>query len=177
MFNSYKKIINMPQKDNRLIIFIVIAAVLIIGGIILGVSLGKGENKSVDAGILLAQEKSFDFGTVSMAQGKVSHSFEIKNGGKNNLILNNINTSCMCTTAVLEKNGQTSPEFGMAGMSHNPVFWSEELAPGETANLIVTFDPAAHGPAGVGLVDRVVSVYSNDPAGRTDFRITANVTP
>lgn len=166
----------MQQKDNRLIIFIIAAAVLIIGGIILGFAF-NGEKKGSREAILSAQEKSFDFGTVSMAKGKVSHTFEIKNNGKGNLNINNINTSCMCTSAVLDKNGKQSPSFGMAGMSHNPVFWSEELAPGETANLIVTFDPAAHGPSGVGLIDRSVFVFSNDLVGKTEFRIKANVTP
>ncbi len=166
------------KKDNRLIIIGAAAAILVIGGIILGLNLKTDESGRASQARLLSEEKSFDFGTISMTKGKVNHAFKIKNNGVANLKINNIDTSCMCTSAVLEKNGKVSPSFGMPGMSgDNPAFWSEELGPGESANLIVIFDPAAHGPEGVGLAIREINVYSNDPAGKTGFKITANVTP
>src|SRR3989338_5508590 len=63
---------------------------------------------------LIPEELAFDFGVVSMARGKVSHSFKIKNTGAETPIAK-VYASCMCTTAALKaKSGSYGP-FGMPG--------------------------------------------------------------
>jgi len=127
------------------------------------------------SGILSAEESSFNFGNVSMAAGKVSHSFTIKNIGSEPLSITRIYTSCMCTEAKLFKNNNTIGPFGMQGMGYNPAL-NEILMPNEQAQIQVVFDPAAHGPAGLGRIERTVSVENNGK-GRLDISISASVMP
>ena len=50
------------------------------------------------------------------------------------------------------------------------------LNPGETAEVEVISDPAAHGPSGIGRIER--SVYLEGDAGSlVELRIRATVTP
>ncbi len=83
------------------------------------------------------RETEFDFGSVP--QGKpVYHVFELKNTGAKPLLLNEVSTSCGCTT----------PE------------WSKEaIAPGATAKIKVGFNAAAEGA-----FDKYISVRYNDSA-------------
>ena len=109
---------------------------------------------------------SEDLGEVSMRDGVVTTEFEISNAGTGNLILNNIKTSCGCTSAAVVVQGQEGPRFAMAmgnPPNWNPTDWSVVLEPGEQAKLKVYYDPARH-PDLRGPVTRVVRVYSNDPA-------------
>ncbi|OGY47357.1 MAG: hypothetical protein A3J65_00520 [Candidatus Buchananbacteria bacterium RIFCSPHIGHO2_02_FULL_45_11b] len=165
------------KNDPRLIILAAAAAAVIFGGIILGVAMssGGGQGDNGGAAKLSADSYQYDFGAISMANGLVKHIFTISNAGTADLKLSNISTSCMCTTAVLEINGQRSPEFGMHS---NPAFWSGELKPGQTANLEITFDPLAHGPDATGPITRTVTLSSND-GGRSNvksnFTFTGNV--
>lgn len=167
----------MNKKNNsRLIIFILIATVVTLGTTLLAVVLNP-QSKSMgdDVAKLSASSYHYDFGTISMADGLAKHTFTIKNEGTANLKLSKISTSCMCTTVILDIDGVKSPKFGMAGHGTNPVFWSEELAPGHTANLEVIFDPLAHGPDAVGPITRTVTMYSND-GGRSNTRQTFTLT-
>ena len=53
---------------------------------------------------------------------------------------------------------------------------NEAVQPGEEAEVEVVFDPAAHGTAGVGKIERLVYVENN--GSRTmQFLIKASVTP
>jgi hypothetical protein len=81
----------------------------------------------------------------------------------------------MCTTATLvTPSGRRGP-FGMPG--HTPIpSIRERLAPGEMAQVEVVFDPAAHGPAGVGRIDRTVTLQ-NDAGAPLELAFTAMVTP
>ena len=109
-------------------------------------------------GALVSARPNFDFGTISMKAGNVSTTYRIKNEGAAPLALDKIYTSCMCTTATLiTASGRKQGPFGMPG--HGPLKPATgQLAPGETALLEVVFDPAAHGPSGVGRIERVVTV-------------------
>lgn len=130
-----------------------------------------------DKGVLILTENKYDFGTISMANGTVNRDFEIKNDGQGELTINNIKTSCMCTTAVLEVNGEKSEVFAMHAAS-SP-FWKMKLKPGETGKLTVTFDPNAHGPDATGPITREVTVSSDSDgkAGSLDKIVfTAEVT-
>ncbi|HEX9661755.1 MAG TPA: DUF1573 domain-containing protein [Candidatus Binatia bacterium] len=127
------------------------------------------------AGTLMALATKFNFGSVSMARGKVTHRYLIRNTGTEPLLIRKMYTSCMCTTAALVKGGQKSDPYGMPGHGFIPTI-NERMNPGEDAIIEVVFDPAAHGPAGIGPVDRVVTIENT--AGRPlVLALAATVTP
>ncbi len=113
---------------------------------------------AVQPGTLVSARPFHDFGTISMAAGNVATTYRIKNEGAEPLTLDRIYTSCMCTNATLiTANGRKQGPFGMPG--HGPLkAVKAQLAPGEVALLEVVFDPAAHGPSGIGRIERVVTV-------------------
>lgn len=160
--------------DKKIKILIIAAAVLVVGGVIGGISIYQGE-KSTGIPQIKIDTFSYDFGEVAMSKGLAVHSFNIKNEGDGDLKIFNISTSCMCTTAVLKVAGKSSPEFGM----HNSLaYWSKKLKPQETAELEVTFDPLAHGPEATGPITRRVTLYSDDGGEenvKSVLTISANV--
>jgi len=86
---------------------------------------------------------SFDFGEVSF--GTIAEkTFQLKNSGNEILEIQRVSTSCSCTTAKIS---------------------NEKLNPGESAELLVTYDTAAmgSGPHGTGKQERIIYVRSNDP--------------
>jgi len=122
---------------------------------------------------LSAKETNYDFGTVSMAAGKVAHSFEFTNTSSQPVLITSVSTSCMCTEATLFYKQDKIGPFAMVGMGKNDA--NEKISPGDSASIEVIFDPAAHGPAGVGTISRVVTVETD--AGMLTFDFSANVTP
>lgn len=160
--------------DKRLKILIAAAVILIIAGVVGGIVTYR---QDATAGVprLKLSETNYDFGVVAMSQGIVSHTFKIKNEGQGDLRLSGISTSCMCTTAVLKVGEETSPVFGL---HNNPLVWSKKIVPGATADLIVSFDPNAHGPEATGPITRTVSFYSNnggEEQAKTVILFTADV--
>lgn len=126
-------------------------------------------------GALVAEKNQHDFGTISMAAGNVTYGFTIKNSSEAPLTLNKIYTSCMCTTAVLIIGEHKHGPFGMPGHGIVPGI-KETLAAGESATLEVIFNPKAHGPAGVGRIERLA--YVENSAGEPlELGISAMVTP
>jgi len=85
-----------------------------------------------------------------------------------------IYTSCMCTTAVLKQGDQSWGPYGMPGHGFMPAV-NKTVRPGEELSLEVIYDPNAHGPAGVGYVERLV--YLATDKGLDLLKITATVTP
>lgn len=124
---------------------------------------------------LVTMRPSLDLGTVSMAAGKVPFSYLIRNGGAEPLTINRIYTSCMCTNATLVTATERKGPFGMPGHGL-PTNLKAALAPGETANLQVLFDPAAHGPSGLGRIERIVTVESAESAP-LELRMVVMVQP
>lgn len=117
----------------------------------------------------------FDFGKISMAAGNVSHRYWIKNISADPLTVTQLSTSCMCTVATLITPAGKKGPFGMPG--HGPASrLAERLAAGASAQVEVVFDPAAHGPAGIGQTDRVVTI-ENDAGLPLELRFSAMVTP
>lgn len=112
-----------------------------------------------DRPIVSVEPQSFDAGEVSMAKGEATATYTVSNVGKTTLEISGLETSCMCTTAVLKQGREESPVFGM---HDNPTDWSTSVKPGERAQLIVTFDPNAHGPEATGPVTRDITIFSND---------------
>ena len=146
----------------------------------------NSNKKSASSGAVLSSEKttssalviapsSFDFGTISMAKGKVAHTFTIKNTGTVPVIIKKIFTSCMCTTATLvTAKGKVGP-FGMAGHMDIPKI-NKTVALGEEVFIEATFDPAAHGPAGTGKVHRVVYIETEGSNKALELSFEATVT-
>lgn len=82
----------------------------------------------------------FDLGIIPNTE-PVSHTFEVRNIGEGWLEITGVSTSCGCTTADVARH---------------------RLAPGEATDLVVTFDPRAHGGE-TGTFLRQVYIRSNDP--------------
>src|SRR3989344_7873408 len=83
-----------------------------------GPSAAPGQSETVSA--LVASEKLYDFGTISMAKGNVTHTFAVTNPTDKDILVSNLTTSCMCTTAyIVEGNSKIGP-FGMPGMGFAP---------------------------------------------------------
>lgn len=164
---------NTKIKTTIIISLLVIASV---GLILITKPAPTGTNfqASLDS-VLVSNDSSFDFGVISMARGKVSREFSFVNSGEESLAINQIYTSCMCTTAVLDLAGRKFGPFGMPGHGFSAPI-KAEVGPNEAGKLNVVFDPAAHGPTGVGPVERIVYVKTEDGA-TLQFRITALVTP
>lgn len=81
----------------------------------------------------------------------------------------------MCTEATLVQGGEQWGPFGMPG--HGSTREVNRLVnPGEEVTVQAIFDPNAHGPAGIGRADRVISVVLGS---RTvvALNFTAYVTP
>lgn len=104
-----------------------------------------------------------DLGNISTSKGTVSTLFVLENTGSGDLVIRDMETSCMCTEAAVVIGDREGPRFGMRGHGQRPVGWSATLKPGEKATLKVYYDPTAHGDLR-GPVTRLVRIYSNDPA-------------
>lgn len=162
--------------EKKVIIGIIIFTALILGGAIFLLS----GSSSTSATITPSQnvkvnidQKTYDWGTINMKDGNVSKNFVIKNTGTDVLKLTKVKTSCHCTKAQVIINGATSPSFGMNTVSP----WVGEVVQGGEAQLNVVFDPAYHGPNGIGPITRYISVDTNDSSNPTlEFTLTANVT-
>jgi len=170
---------NNSKKINSTVIGVIVA-IVVLGGIIWIAQPGS-DNKVASSsgrsnGVLVVEgENSYDFGSVSMAAGKVKNAFKIKNTGAEAVTISKMYTSCMCTTAVLEVGKKKLGPFGMPGHGAVPSI-NQVVGPSEEALVEVIFDPAAHGPAGVGSIQRVVTIENN--AGEPiELQFTAMVTP
>lgn len=132
----------------------------------------SGETSSA----LTTLEKLYDFGTISMGNGRVEKLFEVVNSADQDVALESISTSCMCTTAYLTSAGKEKGPFGMPGHGGGATKANEIVKAGESRTVRVVYDPAAHGPAGIGPVDRFI--YLTETSGRTlELEIKAVVTP
>lgn len=124
---------------------------------------------------LQARETDYDFGSISMAAGKVTHRYWFRNENTAPVLIRRIYTSCMCTTATFVRGMKVINSYGMLGHGPLPAV-NQSLNPGEAAFVDVVFDPAAHGPAGLGPTRRVVTIES-DAGQPVELRFAANVTP
>ena len=147
---------------------------------------GPKKNSSIDkqpasveqpAAVNLAVDESFfDFGNMSMAAGVVVHEFKVKNIGTTEAVISQIYTSCMCTEATFKKGDTKLGPFGMPGHGFVPKI-KGAIGVGEEGIIEVPFDPAAHGPAGVGPVDRVVYLVYKDKDKPIELEFKAVVQP
>lgn len=124
---------------------------------------------------ITVSEKLYDFGTISMAKGNVTHRFAVTNPTDKDIMVSDLVTSCMCTSAyIVEGNSKVGP-FGMAGMGFVPKA-NMLIKAGETRYVDVVYDPNAHGPAGVGFIDRFVNLTDTN-GGTLVLEIKAVATP
>lgn len=126
-------------------------------------------------GVLTAAQASYDFGAVSMRNGKVQYQFTLQNDTDQPATVTKLYTSCMCTTARLVVGNRQTSIFGMPGHGFIPRL-QEVVAAGGTATVEITFDPNAHGPAGIGHIERAITVEQSGSAP-VQLRIAADVTP
>lgn len=161
-------------------IIIALIAVIAVGLLVWGAKGSPSENgvalaTGITAGTIGGEVPSYDFGSVSMLRGNVEHDFTFTNPKDGALTVNSVETSCMCTRAILIlQDGKEFGPFGMAGHGFNPSV--DALVPaGETFTVRAIFDPAAHGPAGIGLIERDVLVGTSKGQITTHFK--AQVTP
>lgn len=118
---------------------------------------------------------TYDFGSVSMLKGNVEHEFAITNTTDADIAVTKVETSCMCTRAVLQlPDGKEMGPFGMPGHGFTPTL-NAIVRSGEKLIVRAIFDPAAHGPAGIGRIERVVTLDTNKGPITMQFR--AQVTP
>jgi len=118
-----------------------------------------------------------DLGSVSQKDGKISTIFDLTNSGENNLIIEYMDTSCMCTSARIIYRDEEGPIFGMSMHGNNPQNYEVIIPPGESAQLEVIYDPLAHGiqKQPEQEIIREVTVVSNDPVNpqkKVRFRLT-----
>lgn len=126
---------------------------------------------------LTAAETFYDFGKISMADGKVDKIFKINNPRDKDMTLKNLTTSCMCTSAyIMKSDGQAKGPFQMAGMGGNVPLANEIIRAGESLDIKVVYNPNAHGPAGVGPIDRFIYLVDSE-GGSLNLEIKALVTP
>lgn len=168
----------MKTKDILIALFISIVALgtlIVTNNISQNKKSQENQENKLSESFLVAEEKTFDFGTISMAKGPVSHEYVVTNTGARVSLVRTLYTSCMCTQAALKTEGGTFGPYGMPGHGFIPAI-NAAINPQEQSRVIVTFDPAAHGPAGVGKIERSI-ILENDSGAPVELRFTANVTP
>lgn len=125
---------------------------------------------------LYAPEVFYDFGTISMKDGDVQKDFTITNQTGKDIRLKTVVTSCMCTKAmIIRSDGSTKGPFGMPGMGFVPPA-NEIIKSGESRIIRTIYDPNAHGPAGVGMIDRFIKLV-DDSGNEIELEIKALVKP
>ena len=161
----------------KVIVSILIGTIVVIGGFIWSSQQlsGLAGQPSSDPSALVSDSQLYDFGTISMAKGEVAHSFKVRNTSQESLSIKQVYTSCMCTLAEVKIGEKTYGPFGMQGHD-GATATNIELSPGQEVELNAIYDPNAHGPAGVGAIDRYL--YLQDEKGaQLRIEIKANVTP
>jgi hypothetical protein len=140
----------------------ILAVIVIIVSVSMVYSEGLPKPDPRGSGTIIIEPTSHNFGNVPVSGGVVSTIMDISNNGLGNLIIDQMDISCMCTSATIVKDGTEGPRFGM---HTNPgaTGWFQSIEPGETAQLKIYYDPTVHrdhrGPT-----TRTVTVFSNDPS-------------
>ena len=146
-------------KDTKFILGAFIFTLILIIGLSFLIS-SKGSKQKVlsqaDAQGVGVAANNYDFGEVPINGGIVEKVYEVKNETGGDIELLKITTSCMCTTASVKIGESQTRFFGMEMVGDKNPLLNLKVKNGETAKVSVRFDPAAHGPEGVGPFERVV---------------------
>ncbi len=166
------------KNDYKVLAGILVFTFLLIVG---GVALFGGEEEETKQ-VLMSQvmgveanPESYDLGDVPLKGGIVTKEYEVINATEQPIKLKKIATSCMCTQAKVSVGGKETRFYGMEhAMDKNPPV-NLEIGQDEVAKVTVDFDPAAHGPQGVGPFDRSVWLTFSDPAGIKELKFNGTV--
>ncbi len=136
--------------SKNIIIFILIVAVIILGGVLVFSNIqnnasnanqnnasNANQNNSGPQPRILVSKQEWDFGKVIQGE-KPTHIFIVKNGGEGDLIIDSLKESCACIEASIS---------------------TTRIKPGESAELKVTYDTTDY----VGKDEKHIHIYSNDP--------------
>ncbi len=93
-----------------------------------------------------------DFGKVNEGDGTVSYDFAFKNTGSAPLIIQDVKTTCGCTT---------------------PEWTKQPIRPGNTGFIKVSYEAKGR----PGAIDKTITVYSNSTSSPTSLRIIGEVIP
>lgn len=147
------------MKTKIIIISVVVLAILaIVLPNLTSNSLNEPAKQQASTASLKASESFFDFGEIPMSGGVVETQYKLTNTGTEPVTIGKVYTSCMCTTATLtESDGSEKGEFGMPGHRGLLARADSTVAPGKSVTVTAIYNPAAHGPSGVGLAER--SIY------------------
>lgn len=161
------------NSETKFVIAAAVATLGLIVGLVFFISAKGANQRSLIRTEVLgisASPESYDLGEVPIGGGIVEKEYEIKNETGKDIELLKIVTSCMCTRAgVKAQSGETKFYAMEMGGDNNPLI-SLKIKKDETAKVTVRFDPAAHGPAGVGPIDRVVSLYFDGGVKEVTFK-------
>jgi hypothetical protein len=136
------------MKKNSFKSLIIIGAVLITLSAVYGVfSVIMGEPR------IEITPSNMDLGDVS--KEGFNYTFTVRNTGKKTLEIGKVSTSCGCTLADID---------------------SDQISPGESTGLHVTFNPKLMEEEVKGKITRIIFIKSNDPESpEVEIKITANV--
>lgn len=133
-------------------------------------NIGSGESSQI-----VSTEDMYDFGTISMKEGVVSHTYDISNTGSDMITVKKIYSSCACTKVSLVDGDYKEGPFGMLGHGGVPeIDYSFES--GQKAQIIVDYDPATHGSAGIGDIERLVFIETGH-GPKIELKLKVKVTP
>ena len=109
----------------------------------------SNENPSLKP-VIKFSETTYDFGNINEADGKVSHTYEVTNTGKADLLITNVRGSCGCTVSE----------------------WSKTpIAPGKKGVVTVTYNPANR----PGNFNKTIMVSNNSDESKVSLSIKGNV--
>lgn len=167
----------MNSGDSKILLGVLgITFLIIVGGVAL---FGGGEESTATPMTQVmgveTSPASYELGAVPINGGLVTKEYKVKNTTDEVIKLKKIATSCMCTQVKVSVGGKETRFFGMEhAMDKNPPV-NLEFEPGQTASVTVNFDPAAHGPQGVGPFDRSVLLTFSDPEGVEELKFNGTV--
>lgn len=163
----------------KIIIITILGSIGLVGLMIWGSSAQTSAIQSTDTGaksVITTAEKLYNFGNISMKNGDVTKDFTVTNSTNTDIFVPSLVTSCMCTKAfIVEADGRAKGPFGMPSMGYVPPA-NETIKAGESRIIRVVYDPNAHGPAGVGQIDRTITL-TDKSGGQLQLEIKALVTP
>lgn len=159
-------------------IIVIAIAVFAVGAIAFSRSNSSGSNQQASLSSLEAAESFYDFGEIPITGGIVETEYTLTNTGEEPVTIDKVYTSCMCTTAsIVESDGTEKGKFGMPGHKGQLTFANSVVNPGESIAVKAMYDPAAHGPSGVGLAQRSIYLETDSKATpKIELRLKAMVT-
>ncbi len=153
---------------------LLISSLFLLAGCASGTTISN-ENTTPNKGVIEVDQKEVDLKDIPIFGGTKEILFSFWNAGPEPVTLLEGVTSCMCTTAVVEKGETISERIEMAGHKI-PAKINQILKSGEEATLRVTFDPLAHGPNATGPMMREITLQTNSSETPVvKFRFLGNV--